>query len=105
MTFANWLLVAGTLAGMLTVGCSAVSHSASGGYDAGTLKATNPRVEYRAQPLGIGETQPRFSWTLTPKDTAARGQRQSAYQLRVTSNDAEVWNSGKTASDATAQVV
>ncbi|HZZ42014.1 MAG TPA: family 78 glycoside hydrolase catalytic domain [Tepidisphaeraceae bacterium] len=108
MTLANWVLVAGTLAGLLTTaGCSCFSHDA--GYAAtGSLKPDTLRVEYRKEPLGIGEQHPRFSWTLSAKDPAARAQAQSAYQILVSSSKSkptgDIWDTGRVASDATAQV-
>jgi alpha-L-rhamnosidase len=67
------------------------------------------RTEYHVDPLGLDETEPRFSWLL---DDDRRGARQSAYQLlvsssadRLTVGDGDLWDSGKVESDATAHVV
>ncbi|MBI5362830.1 MAG: family 78 glycoside hydrolase catalytic domain [Planctomycetes bacterium] len=66
------------------------------------------RVEYLENPLGLDETKPRFSWEL---DDARRGATQSAYELAVASSrdaslagNADVWSSGRVASDATNQI-
>jgi alpha-L-rhamnosidase len=60
-------------------------------------------------PLGIDVARPRLSWELTSR---RRGERQTAYQIRVSgSPDALktgrglLWDSGRVASDATAQIV
>ncbi len=67
------------------------------------LEAVGLRTEYTINPLGIDVQRPRLSWTLT---AAERAQKQSAYQVVVGSsqtalqpNAADVWNSGKVASD------
>ncbi|MGI5288996.1 family 78 glycoside hydrolase catalytic domain [Nonomuraea polychroma] len=44
------------------------------------------RAEYAADPLGIDEPRPRFSW---------RPAYQSAYHVQVTAGEALVWDSGK----------
>jgi alpha-L-rhamnosidase len=66
------------------------------------------RCEYHVNPLGIDIARPRLSWELTSR---RRGERQTAYQIRVASSDAalkagraDLWDSGKVASDATAQI-
>ena len=67
------------------------------------------RCEYRENPLGIDIAEPRLSWIVTSE---TRGQRQTAYQIQVassmeklTTNDADRWDSGKVDSDATVNVV
>ena len=45
----------------------------------------NLRCEYRVNPLGIDVTQPRLSWIVT---SAERGQKQTAYQVLVASDEA-----------------
>jgi len=60
------------------------------------------RCEYRVNPLGIDETRPRLSWTLVsdqPND------KQTAYQVVVTSVGETLWDSGKVASDETTAIV
>ena len=44
------------------------------------------RCEFRANPVGLGETQPRLSWKLAARDAAARGLRQTAWQVLVASS-------------------
>ncbi len=62
------------------------------------------RCEYKKNPLGLDVTAPRFSWRI---DTDQRGWLQTAYQIRVALNSADlaagkalIWDSGKTASDS-----
>lgn len=63
-----------------------------------TSKPSSLKVEYEETPLGIDVENPRFSWQMT---SSKRGQSQSAYQIIVvnTSDQEEVWNSGKITSD------
>ncbi|MEI7728056.1 MAG: family 78 glycoside hydrolase catalytic domain [Verrucomicrobiota bacterium] len=66
------------------------------------------RCEYRANPLGLDEPLPRFSWAATAKE---RAQKQSAYQVLVASslallkqNQGDLWDSGKVTGDQSTQV-
>ncbi|MGQ9771443.1 MAG: family 78 glycoside hydrolase catalytic domain [Thermogutta sp.] len=66
------------------------------------------RCEYRVNPLGIGTTRPRLSWTLNdPRPGAA----QTAYQILVAStpeilaqNRGDLWDTGKVASPEMNQI-
>ena len=67
------------------------------------------RCEYSVNPLGIDTLVPRLNWTLADDE---RGQRQSAYQIRVAeaAQDPEqanglVWDSGKVVSDQNTGIV
>ncbi len=67
------------------------------------------RCEYRVNPLGIGETQPRLSWVV---ESGERAQRQTAYHILVASSatalaadNADLWDSGKVSSSETTGVV
>lgn len=66
---------------------------------------TDLRCEYKRNPLGIGEREPRLSWKLKSSE---RGARQTAYQVQVsTDNDfqsALTWDTGKTASDQSVHI-
>lgn len=69
---------------------------------------SNLRCEYRENPLGIDVLQPRLSWQLV---TDRQGARQTAYHIlaatspdKLTSDAADVWNSGKVESDQSVQV-
>jgi alpha-L-rhamnosidase len=73
------------------------------------VTVTLPRCEYADQPLGLDSPQPRLSWVLESNE---RAQRQSAYQILVASSadklqagQADLWDSGKLASDQSIQVV
>ncbi|HXT12163.1 MAG TPA: family 78 glycoside hydrolase catalytic domain [Candidatus Angelobacter sp.] len=72
------------------------------------LMPTNLRCEYAVNPLGVDVPNPRLFWI---DESAARGQRQTAYQILVASSSAELaddggdlWDSGKVASDETIQI-
>jgi alpha-L-rhamnosidase len=74
---------------------------------AGT-ELTNLRCEYRENPMGIDAERPRLSWKIEDKGqgTGERGQKQTAYQVLVTSSErllredkGDLWDSGKVASD------
>lgn len=60
----------------------------------------------RVNPLGIGDTAPRLSWQFQ-SDGQARGEIQSAYQIQVGSaaGAADLWDSGKVISAATADLL
>ena len=68
------------------------------------------RTEYAENPLGLDEPSPRFSWLLGTGD-GGEAARQSAYQVRVASDpanlgagEADVWDSGRVESAQTYQV-
>lgn len=52
------------------------------------VSLTDLRCEYRVNPLGIDNTQPRLSWKLI--DASTRGQQQTAYQVLVASTEAQL---------------
>ena len=69
-----------------------------------SLGVTGLRVEYAANPLGIGTTSPRLSWRMS---STARNTVQAAYQVQVARTAADLargerllWDSRRTASDA-----
>ena len=73
------------------------------------IAATDLRCESAVNPLGIDAVSPRMSWVLTSSE---KGQKQTAYQILVTSDEAklrneepDVWDSGRVASDESTQVV
>ncbi|HEY9249066.1 MAG TPA: hypothetical protein VIO38_08040, partial [Rariglobus sp.] len=53
-------------------------------------RLTDLRTEHLANPLGLDEPAPRFSWKLANTRTGAA---QTAYQIEVSSGDAVVWDS------------
>ena len=72
------------------------------------IAPVNLRCEYLANPLGIDVRQPRLSWAL---ESARRGERQTAYHVLVSSDPrlltdgrADLWDSGKVASNESVQV-
>ena len=69
---------------------------------ASSLRAETLRVDYLTNPMGIDDRTPSLSWQLTSRE---RGQRQHAYQVRVSTHKVGhaggphvVWDSGKVAS-------
>ena len=54
------------------------------------------RVENMEQPLSIDTPKPRFSWMIR---SDKQNVKQTAYQIIVSDDKGEVWNSGKVASD------
>jgi alpha-L-rhamnosidase len=78
---------------------------------AASLQPGQLRVEYRANPQGIDVAKPRFSWILAPGNARARGLRQTAYSILVSSTEralhagkGDLWDSGKIASGESTQV-
>ncbi len=70
------------------------------------------QCEYLSEPLGIDVRQPRLGWRLEATDPAARGQKQTAYQVLVASaktlldaGTGDLWDSGEVASDQSLHVV
>ena len=66
------------------------------------------RCEYRVNPAGIDEAQPRLSWRV---ESLERGQKQTAYQILVAStpellqaNIGDLWDSGKIFSGETINI-
>jgi alpha-L-rhamnosidase len=100
----NILLIAAAITLCVFVNLT-YAHAAEGG----PLPPTNLRCEYLRNPQGIDVREPRFAWVLGHTE---RGQKQSAYQVLVASSaehgagdKADVWDSGKMASEDSTQVV
>ena len=53
------------------------------------MHATRLRTEYLAEPLGLGDPKPRFSWN------CADGSKQTAYRVTASIEGRRVWDSGK----------
>lgn len=77
--------------------------------DTGALRPAALRVEYRRNPQGIGDRQPRFLWRV---ESSERNQLQRAYQLLVSDEPAQLdadtgnlWDTGKVVSDETTHIV
>jgi alpha-L-rhamnosidase len=69
---------------------------------------TDLHCEYLDNPLGIDTTRPRLSWII---ESDQRAQKQTAYQVLVAgseekllTNEGNLWDSGKVASDETVQI-
>lgn len=76
------------------------------------VRVVDLRCEYRHNPLGIDEVQPRLSWRMDSSQPQERGVAQSAYQVIVASTGGiadsgkgDLWDTGKVASAQSAQVV
>jgi alpha-L-rhamnosidase len=66
------------------------------------LQPVELRCELRDDPLGIDALRPRLSWILQCRDSSARRQRQTAYQVLVAGtrddldgDEGDLWDSGK----------
>ncbi|MCX6622930.1 MAG: hypothetical protein NTY38_18065 [Acidobacteria bacterium] len=80
----------------------------SGTLHAAAVRPANLRCDFRTNPQGIDDRQPRLSWMLEPEDPLARGLKQVAYQVQAASREsgqADLWNSGKVNSDQSVHVV
>jgi alpha-L-rhamnosidase len=69
---------------------------------ASSIRPATLRCEYRVNPQGIDEREPRVSWILLPAKLGMRGLKQSAYQIEAASSEtnlragkADLWTSGK----------
>lgn len=72
---------------------------------------TSLRCEYKINPLGINEREPRLSWVLKTIEPELRGAKQTAYQVLVATsreglerNEADLWDSGRVESGETTQI-
>jgi alpha-L-rhamnosidase len=64
------------------------------------LVPTGLRCAHKADPLGVAPDRVRFSWILQGADQA-----QTACQILLTQDDAEIWDSGRVESDASADIL
>ena len=62
----------------------------------GKVEVKELRVENLTQPLGLDTSSPRFSWQIT---SDKKDVRQTAYQIIVSGDQGELWNTGKVESD------
>jgi len=76
------------------------------------LKVTNLKTEYLVNPLGLDVRTPRLGWIIEVAAKSVYAQKQAAYQVlvasapdKLTEAKADIWNSGKTSSNANAQIV
>lgn len=70
------------------------------------LRPSSLSVEQLRNPQGIDVLKPHLSWKLQPTNLSARGERQSAYQIQVSTvrkalfaGRSDLWDTGKVASD------
>ncbi|MDR0394913.1 MAG: glycoside hydrolase family 78 protein [Tannerella sp.] len=70
------------------------------------IRPVRPTCEYRIDPSVVDVLQPRLSWVNEAVDPGVRGQKQTAWQIRVASSpekliagDADLWDSGKQLSE------
>ena len=89
--------------------CMAVDIVLASATMAGEIRVDRLRCEYRVNPLGIDELEPRLSWIVRSDD---RGARQTAYQVLVASSlnllsdgKGDLWDSGKVDSGQTVNIV
>ena len=83
----------------------------SGAVRRGQIVPSLLRCEYRVDPLGIDVVQPCLSWICVAESQSARGLRQSAWQVLVSSSaellakdTGDLWDSGKVDSDQSSQI-
>ena len=60
------------------------------------VSVTQLRTENMTAPLGLDTKVPRFSWQIVSDQ---KNVVQTAYQIVVTSDDGELWNTGKVSSN------
>lgn len=65
------------------------------------VKVQNLLTENRINPIGLDITQPRFTWQLV---SDKRNTMQTAYEIKVSANNKDVWSTGKVNSDESVQV-
>lgn len=82
-----------TLAALLALAALIAPAAAQAGPK--NIQATDLRVNYVTDPVGIDDTTPSLSWRLTSR---FRDQAQRAYQVRVSSGGRTLWDSGRVAS-------
>ncbi|MCH8978419.1 MAG: family 78 glycoside hydrolase catalytic domain [Armatimonadetes bacterium] len=69
-----------------------------------SIVPTRLRCNLLSDPLAIADERPRLSWMLEHTEPEAKDARQTAYQIRVSSQaggDADFWDSGRTESSET----
>ncbi len=89
---------------MLAIGTLALFSTLAGSASA-ALEPANLQCEYLTDPLAIDDPHPRLDWIV---ESGERGQKQTAYQILVASDEAtlakdqgDLWDTGRVASDTT----
>jgi alpha-L-rhamnosidase len=105
MMFKKRIEVVFVISIFFSIGCGGVNMDLKKMEPGTGITAGNLRCEYRTEPLGIDIARPRLSWIV---DSSKRGQKQTAYQVLVSSSEdnlaegkADLWDSGKVVSDET----
>ena len=109
MKTAAWILCMMTVVLFPLAGCQnkeeRPQHSSG---NTGQLRVVGLLCGYRVDPVGLDEASPRLSWRV---ESAQRGQRQTAYQIRVASErslldkgQGDLWDSGTVNSAATLHI-
>lgn len=98
-----------TLLKLMAAGASlgpALASRAGGGKSECDIRAIEPRVEWRAAPVGVDTPRPRFTWTLAAAESEKRGLQQRACRVVLASSaeaaargDGDVWDSGMLETD------
>ncbi|MCH8980225.1 MAG: family 78 glycoside hydrolase catalytic domain, partial [Armatimonadetes bacterium] len=73
-----------------------------------SIVPTRLRCNLLSDPLAVADKAPRLSWVLEHAKAGAKNARQTAYQVRVSSQvsgDADLWDSGRTESSETFDIV
>ena len=68
---------------------------------AAPLSVSGLTADRQSEPLGLGDARPSLGWKLAGD---GRGREQSAYQVMVSKDGADVWDSGEVHSPASANV-
>jgi alpha-L-rhamnosidase len=108
--FLPWLgLAAFTLAMTVAVTRAKASETIQAQPAVDVMTTTDPRCEYRDDPLGIDVIAPRLSWIVS---SPRRAQKQTAYHVLVASDLAtlghdqgDLWDSGRIPGDNTTEIV
>jgi len=94
---------------IVSAACSILALGASADPAGNDLRVQELRCEYRINPLGLDVLKPRLSWVL---ESTGRGQKQTAYRIlvagspeKLSSDEGDLWVSGKVESDQTIQLV
>jgi alpha-L-rhamnosidase len=72
-----------------------------------SIRPVELKCEYRTNPLGIDVVRPRLSWMSAAVDPQAKGLRQTAYRVIVSSTasgDGDLWDSGKVVSNQSTHI-
>ena len=89
-------ILASLLTAGLALGLVFTSGVAAANADEPALAVTGLRTDGRINPLGIGLTDPTFSWYNT---ATGRGVEQTAYEVEVSKGGSVVWSSGRVTDD------